>query len=321
MSLNDFGWNPFFSDQLTTEERQSDIPGRIVSLHRNKVIVTDGLREHTLTIAGSWYRRPTQERPTVGDFVLLDTVRGRITRLLERHSVFQRPSIQDKSNIQLLASNIDRLFVMTSCNAEFSESRLERYLVLASDAGVDPIIVLTKVDLVENASDYYERARRIAPSYRVVQVNCLAKETLTTLSACINYGTTVALVGSSGVGKSTLLNTLSGDSVQTTGRIRERDMSGRHTTTARYLHLLQGGGLVLDAPGMRELGMSDTGEGISKAFNEIEALSSACKFNDCSHIKEPGCAVKQALKDGRLDSRRYQNYQKLVQETLDHSRP
>ena len=210
---------------------------------------------------------------------------------------------------------------MTSCNAEFSESRLERYLVLASDAGVDPIIVLTKVDLAENASDYYERARRIAPSYRVVKVNCLAKETLTTLSAGINHGTTVALVGSSGVGKSTLLNTLSGDSVQTTGRIRERDMSGRHTTTARYLHLLPGGGLVLDAPGMRELGMSDTGEGISKAFNEIEALSSACKFNDCSHIKEPGCAVKQALKDGRLDSRRYQNYQKLVQETLDHSRP
>lgn len=321
MSLNDFGWKPFFSHQLTIEERQSDLPGRIVSLHRNKVIVTDGLSEHTLTLAGSWYRRPARERPTVGDFVLLDTVRGRITRLLERHSVFQRASIQDKSNIQLLASNIDRLFVMTSCNVEFSESRLERYLVLASVAGVEPIIVLTKVDLTENASDYYERARRIAPTNRVLQVNCLAKDTLTALSTCIEYGTTVALVGSSGVGKSTLLNTLSGDTIQTTGRIRERDMSGRHTTTARYLHLLPGGGLVLDVPGMRELGMSDNAEAISTTFSEIEALVSACKFNDCSHIKEPGCAVKQALKDGRLDSRRYQNYRKLLQEATDYSKP
>ncbi len=313
IDLEELGWTPFFQQQLSVEETEQSVPGRVVEVQRTGLRVLSSSGEHEVVLGGRWFGGAPETRPTVGDWLLLDAA-GSAQRLLDRSSVFKRVAPGGRGEIQLLAANVDVVFIVSSCNAEFNPSRLERYLALAIDANVEPVIVLTKADLAEDVDAFVDAARAIRPGLNVEAVNALDATSLTGVRAWCSPGQTVALMGSSGVGKSTLLNTLSGAEVQETRAIREADGRGRHTTSHRSLHVLPEGGLVLDSPGMRELQIVDSGEGVAEMFEDIEAIVRQCRFSDCSHDSEPGCAIQAALLDETLDERRLVNYYKLLHE-------
>jgi ribosome biogenesis GTPase / thiamine phosphate phosphatase len=318
-ALSDLGLTPFFTQQLTTDEFDRCRIARVTAVQRSEIIVNDGEGEHAVAPGGNWYQRSPEERPTVGDWLLLDIDQDKLVRLLERKSVFKRMAVGTKAELQLIAANIDTLFIVTSCNDEFKESRLERYLALATEAGVDPVVVLTKADLAADPDVFRDRVRTVNRNIPVEIVNTLDGDTLRGVTAWITKGVTVALVGSSGVGKSTLLNTLSGRELMATGEIREQDAKGRHTTSFRSLHLLPGGGLLLDVPGMRELKVAQLDKALDSVFDDIASLARQCRFGDCDHNAEPGCAVRAALDAGQLDERRLNNYRKLVREEQRNS--
>jgi ribosome biogenesis GTPase len=213
--------------------------------------------------------------------------------------------------VQLLAANVDILFIVTSCNLDFNLSRLERYLAMALESGVKPVLILTKADLVDNVNDFCVQARTLRHDLEVEAVNSRDPKVIDILGPWCTTGQTVALVGSSGVGKSTLVNTLSSSTVQDTGAIREDDSKGRHTTIGRSLHLLPGGGLLLDSPGLRELKLSECEDGVATLFEEVEAFAGSCRFNNCQHQGEDGCGVADAVKRRELDPRRLANYFRL----------
>jgi ribosome biogenesis GTPase len=324
-TLAELGWSHFFQAQMSLEEWETTTPVRVFGLNRHLVetVGVDGRRQVSLPVG--WHSHKVEEMPTVGDWLLLDS-NGDVIRLLDRTSLFKRMASGRESKIQLMGANIDTLFVVTSCNQDFNLSRIERYLALGLDAGVEPVVVLTKIDL----SDEVEMLRSAAESLRkgmaVVAVNSKQEMAIEILKPWCGIGQTVALVGSSGVGKSTLVNTLLRDAVQEIGAIRELDAKGRHTTTARSLHLLPVGGLLLDSPGMRELQLGDCEEGVSALFEEIETVARGCRFSDCRHQGEAGCAVAAADERGELDPRRLANYLKLrfeqerTSETLEQKR-
>ena len=315
-SLLNLGLSPFFTQQLTAKEVEVAQLARIIEVQRSHVIASDGTNQWAITLGGAWYRDPPEKRPTVGDWVLLNDLRDKIIRLLERKSVFKRIAAGGKGEIQLMASNVDTLFILTSCNEEFSESRLERYLSLALESGVDPVVVLTKADLTEDSDDYRDRVQNLQGGIPVETVNATDTKSLDGLLSWLANGSTIALVGSSGVGKSSIVNSLSGTTLTETGSIREQDAKGRHTTSFRSLHCLPGGGILLDVPGIRELKVAQIESSFGAVFEDIEVLASQCKFTDCAHRKEPGCAVRNAISDGTIDQRRLNNYQKLIQEEL-----
>ena len=318
-ALTELGLTPFFTQQLAVAELESGHLARIVEVQRTQVVANDGLEDRAITLGGSWYQLTAEQRPTVGDWVLLDESREKVLRLLERKSVFKRVAAGAKIDVQLIAANVDTLFIVTSCNDEFKESRLERYLALALESGVDPVVVLSKADLAEDAESFRARALAVKSDLPVELVNTLDAESLQGITAWINKGSTVALVGSSGVGKSTIVNTLAGDPVIRTGAIRTQDAKGRHTTSYRALHKLSGGGLLIDVPGMRELKVAHIEESLAEVFADIEALAKHCKFTDCVHSEEPGCAVRKAISDGAIDQRRLDSYQKLIREESRHN--
>jgi ribosome biogenesis GTPase len=203
---------------------------------------------------------------------------------------------------------------VTSCNAEFNPRRIERYLALAYDAGVQPVVVLTKADLAENPDLFVDQVRNVKSDLVVELVNACDVDGLDSLKAWCGSGQTVALLGSSGVGKSTLVNSLSAAQVQLTREIREDDVKGRHTTTHRSLHVLPDGGLVLDSPGMRELAIAEVAGGVAQMFDDVETLAAQCRFSDCNHDTEPGCRVRQAIDAGELAEGRLLSYLKLRRE-------
>lgn len=311
--LLELGWGHFFQQQLSLEELESTTPVRVFALNRHLV---DGVGEggrQKFSLPHAWLRYSVEELPTVGDWLLLDGD-GQPLRLLERTSLFKRIASGHDARVQLMAANVDTLFIVTSCNAEFNLSRLERYLAMALDAGVEPVVVLTKADLIEDVEAFRAQARVLRPDLEVETVNAKDASVIETLRPWCRVGKTVALVGSSGVGKSTLVNTLYTSVVQETGTTRESDAKGRHTTTSRSLHLLPSGGLLLDSPGMRELQLSDCEAGVATLFEEIEAAARNCRFNDCRHQGETGCAVQSAADRDELDPRRLANYLKLKAE-------
>lgn len=319
MSLEAFGWDHFFSKQLSPDERNFGIPARVVAMHRNSLVVTEGADDYGVALSSRWFQDPTEFRPTVGDWVLLGEGRDKVERLLERKSVFKRYAAGPKRDIQLLAANVDTLFIVTSCNDEFSENRLVRYLALAREAEIVAVVVLTKRDLSGESHRYVARARKVSGSSAIECIDAREADELEGIRLWTTKGQTVALVGSSGVGKSTLLNTLAGRQLQRTEAIREDDSSGRHTTTHRSIHRIEQGGLLVDVPGIRELALAEAAEGVASAFEDVENLAARCRFVDCNHQTEPGCAVQSAITKGRLEPERLKLFRKLRREEARNS--
>ena len=309
-TLKDLGWSHFFQQQLSLEEWESTLPVRVFSLNRHLLDGVGSQGRYQFALPPSWLKLPAEELPTVGDWVLLDSDQNPL-KVLQRTSLFKRMASGRDTRVQLMAANVDTLFIVTSCNQDYNPSRLERYLAMALDAGVEPVIVLTKADLTDASRDYTKQAGSLHPGVEVVVVDSRSDDSVKKLARWCVSGRTVALVGSSGVGKSTLVNTLSSSAVQETGRVRFGDAKGRHTTTGRSLHLLPAGGLLMDSPGLRELQLSDCEDGVATLFMEIESFARDCRFNDCRHEGEAGCAVATALEQGQIEERRLENYLKL----------
>ena len=309
-SLAALGWSAFFADQLEPGEAGLK-PCRITVVHRSRLLALSmtGVAEIGLPV------HSTTSEFAVGDWVLADPVSGLLQRRLARKSVLER---RVATGMQLAGANIDTLFIVTSCNADFNRARLERYLALANQAGTTAVIVLTKADTSDDPNSYRRQAEALQEGVAVVMLNPKQPDTVAALAPWCGAGQTVALVGSSGVGKSTLVNTLAGsrqEQPQLTGAIREGDAKGRHTTTGRSLHAIAGGGWVMDTPGMRSLQVSDAAQGIDMLFADITALAAKCKFRDCTHAHEPGCAVQAAIAAGELDPQRLERWRKLHDES------
>ena len=284
-----------------------------MAVHRGQIAVTGAGSQHSITpyIPSA---RASDDHPTVGDWLLIDKVTLQPTRVLRRLNLFKRRAPADPRKEQMIAANVDTLFIVASCNKDFSVARLERYLVMAREVGVNPVVVLTKADLTDTPEAFVAAARAIEPGLRVETVNGRDPASVACLSIWCGKGKTVALVGSSGVGKSTLVNTLRGTDSIATQAIRAGDDTGRHTTTAREMHRLDGGGWLLDTPGMRELQLSDACVGISEVFDDFLLVAQDCRFSDCGHGGEPGCAVQAAISEGTLPSERFNRWRQLAAE-------
>ncbi|MDB5503889.1 MAG: GTPase RsgA [Tardiphaga sp.] len=315
-SLVALGWSDFFADQILPEEA-SALPVRIAAVHRSRITAISPIGPVRLVLAA----RTNTGDFAVGDWGLADPQSLLLQRRLARKTVLQRRT-EGNPTPQLAGANIDTLFIVTSCNAEFDVARLERYLALANEAGITPVIVLTKADLTEDAGSYHAQAAALQRGLAVVVSNPKTGDATRDLQPWCGEGQTVAMVGSSGVGKSTMVNALAGaapDQLQETGSIREHDAQGRHTTTSRSLHAMAGGGWVIDTPGMRTLHVSDAAAGIDELFAEITELAPLCKFRDCTHAHEPGCAVRAAVSDGRLEPERLARWRTMVADNRNNT--
>lgn len=311
--LQRLGWKNAFSQHVELDEFDTSFPVRVFGVHRNSIDVRGEGFEKTILLP-SKEALPAEQRATVGDWLLLDRELETPHRILPRKSVFKRRAAGHSVEMQLIAANIDTLFIVTSCNQDFNIARLERYLALAYDADVEPVLVLTKIDLCDDANTYVEAAQKIVGHSIILTLDARQPNVIDTLDPWCKLGKTIAFVGSSGVGKSTLLNALSGSEAAVTSGVREGDGKGRHTTSHRQLHMVPSGALVLDTPGMRELQITDLASGLDTVFEDIVAFSHNCKFSDCIHDVEPGCAVLQAIEDGVVDKDRVQRWRKLVAE-------
>ena len=306
-SLADLGWQAFFQQQLSLDEWDDTIPARVVEQYKSEITVATESGAFNIPLLA------TMPEMVVGDWLLLDS-QQHIIRLLDRKACFSRKAAGSKLKKQLIAANVDTAFIVSSMNDDFNLNRIERFLTLVNESGAEPVVLLSKSDQSETPQSFVEQIQALDPFLMVEAVNCLDEKSVNKLSPWIKEGTTIAVLGSSGVGKSTLINTLLGEKLQSTGDIREDDDKGRHTTTRRSLISLSAGGVILDTPGMREIQIADCKDGIATTFLDIEAFAEQCKFDDCQHQTEPGCAVRQAIISGELEQRRLNNYLKLLRE-------
>ncbi|WP_067651076.1 ribosome small subunit-dependent GTPase A [Dokdonella koreensis] len=293
-------------------------PARVSAQHRAGYQLDDGAATFNAQPAPRFLKAGADplERPAVGDFVLV--VPGtppQIERVLPRRTVLSRAAAGERHQRQIIATNVDHVFVVTGLDGDFNPARIERYLLLVAESGALPVVVLTKADQAHDAAAAIaELRRRVPPPVEILAVNAKSPDSVAPLLAWLRPGDSAVLVGSSGAGKSTLTNSLLGQSRQATGAVRENDSRGRHTTTHRALLRLPSGGCLIDTPGMREIKLTGEESLDGSQFADIEELAQRCRFGDCAHASEPGCAVRAALAEGRLDPARWQNYLKLRDE-------
>jgi ribosome biogenesis GTPase len=317
-ALAELGWTSFFSMQLSSQEERLCWPVRVMAVHRGMIAVAGAGLECLISSHLPEYGGE-EDRPTVGDWLLVDRDSLEPVRVLARASLFKRRAPGDDRRLQLIAANVDTLFIVSSCNQDFNVPRLERYLVLARELRVKPVIILTKTDLSEAPGRFLAAARALQAGLQVEPVNARDPENVARLAAHCRKGETVALLGSSGVGKSTLVNTLRGSDRIATQAVREQDGKGRHTTTVREMHRLDHGGWLLDTPGMREFQLSDAAAGLAEVFEDIVLLTLECRFTNCSHGTEPGCAIQSAITQGTLTHARLKRWHKLTAEDITNS--
>jgi ribosome biogenesis GTPase / thiamine phosphate phosphatase len=319
-ALDDLGWAEANRTDFEPHAAAGLVPARVAAQHRGAYVLFSELGELRAEAAGRLAHAAAgaADLPAVGDWVAVaprpDERAATIHAVLPRRSAFTRKVAWEAAEEQVLAANVDAVFLVMSLNEDFNLRRLERYLTTAWESGADPVVLLTKTDLCPEWELRVLDVESVAFGVPVHAVSALTGDGIETVRSYLAPGRTVALLGSSGVGKSTLVNTLAGEELLATAPIREEDGEGRHTTRHRQLVLLPGGGLVLDTPGLRELQLWQASDGISEAFADVEELAAQCRFSDCSHRTEPGCAVQAALEEGTLAFDRWASYKKLQRE-------
>jgi ribosome biogenesis GTPase len=328
MDMETLGWNSFFQQHLNQLSDKEAIPGRIIREYKNLYQVYAQEGEFLAEISGKMHfeAKDTGAFPTVGDWVALKTRPGEdratIFDLFPRQSKFSRKAVHSggmpdaggRTEEQVLAANIDTVFLVSGLDNDFNVRRIERYLTIAWDSGAAPVIVLNKADLCDEIEERMAEVEEVAFGVPLHPISAIEKDGLDSLDEYLAPGKTSVFLGSSGVGKSTIINSLLGDDLLKTGPLRQSDQRGMHTTTHRELIILPSGGAVIDTPGLREIQNWLDKEGMENTFRDITALAEECRFRDCTHSNEPGCAVREALETGELAEDRFQSYLKLRKE-------
>ena len=317
--LRTYGWNAHFEEAFEALGQEGLEPGRIIEEQRGMYRIVASAGELRAEIAGRLRQLGTGDQPAVGDWVAIQVEQGGIIirQVLERQSKISRRGAGRALREQVLAANLDIVFMVTSCNEDFNPRRIERYLTMIWESGASPVVLLNKTDLIDDPQELVAPAEAVTLGVPVHTVSAKHDTGLDSLSRYLQPGKTLALLGSSGVGKSTILNRLLGREVQAVQEVREDDAKGRHTTRSRQLFLLPSGALVLDTPGLREVALWVSDSGLGQAFADIEQLARDCRFQNCVHRGEPGCAVQAAVERGALPSARLASYHTLRKE-LEH---
>ena len=322
MDLKKYGFVPEMMTEVMgkmdiTADEFALIPARITAVHRERYQVVCKYGEIYARLKTKEYYVEFADFPTTGDFVLIQYISNgdsRIVKTLPRRTFFSRLDPTPGRGEQAVAANFDYVFIMQSLNHDFNEKRLERYMTLACQSGAVPVIVLTKADLAEEYEKYIKRIKKVALGVEVYVISSKTGYGIEHIEKYLQPEKTVVFLGSSGVGKSSLVNVLAGEEIMRVNDVREDDSKGRHTTTHRQLFMLASGAMIIDTPGMRGLGMWDVSIGLGEAFGDVEQYLGKCKFADCRHMTEPGCAIKEAIADGRLSQERWRSYCNLKNE-------
>ena len=321
MDLNMLGWNEYWEKQWITTDIKDVSPARIVGDFGHKYHVATINSTNTWAEMSGKLQHELQSRssfPAVGDWVAVQQLEGEerviIHGILDRKTCISRQAAGFVTHEQIIAANVDTLFLVCALNDDFNVRRIERYLIMAWSSGVNPVILLSKADLCQDVDERLRLLQEAAIGVPVHVVSALENQGFEDLTPYLTQGATVALTGSSGCGKSTLINWLSGETLQRTQEVREGDSRGRHTTTHRELFILPQGAVMIDTPGMRELKLWEDEGGVSLTFADIEEIGATCRFTDCRHEKEAGCAVLKAVANGEIGEKRLMNYRKTLRE-------